>query len=41
MPKEKQTSKKKDPEKLGSIKYTPYLVMMYKYVYTHTEKNIP
>lgn len=39
MPKEKQTRKKKTTEKLGSIKYTFYLVTMYKYIYPHLEKH--
>lgn len=40
MPKEKQTRTKKNPtEKLGSIKYTFYLVTMYKYIYPHLEKH--
>lgn len=50
MPKRNQTSKKTPskqqqqqqkpkPQKLGSIQYTSYLVMMYKYIYTHTARN--
>lgn len=49
MPKGNQTRKKplskqwqqqqRKPQKLGSIKYTFYLVMMYKYIYTHIQRN--